>query len=175
MVLTASDVPAPVKVKKTVQRKKAVVPVGVAVEVEAEAQDDGEGDGESGSDGRVCAELDALEGHTDSERRRRLLHGVTKGNRVVSHTPVARHDCDQGWRLAELFGRRQMHRVECTNGLNREWAAHADKHGVGDRHDVASPGKDLKRTYGRAFLTRGDTVRHPCSNNGSFRLRECER
>lgn len=63
VVLTASDVPAPVKVKKTVRRKKAVAPPPVAVEADADVDVDADADSDNGSD----AELDtAAEEHTDN-------------------------------------------------------------------------------------------------------------
>lgn len=69
VVLTASDVPAPVKVKKTVRRKKAVAPPPVAIEANADvdAEADVDADADADSDNGSDAELDtAAEEHTDN-------------------------------------------------------------------------------------------------------------
>jgi hypothetical protein len=96
-----------------------------------------------------------------------LFDGVAERSRVLAHPRISRDDSDQRRRLAELFCRGKMDRVERTNGLDREWTGDAHEYGLGDRHQITAPSEELERANGGAFLIRGDAPGGPRSNDGA--------
>lgn len=72
-----------------------------------------------------------------------------------------------------MLGRREVHGVERTNGLDRKRTTDTSEHGLRHRHQIASSCKDLERPHRRALVGRREAHCRLRPNDRARRL--CER
>lgn len=80
---------------------------------------------------------------------------------------ITRDDGDQCWRLAELFRRSEMNRIERAHWFDWERTAGASEHRVGDRHQIASSREELERPNCRPLVSGIEPAGRPGTDEGS--------